>query len=119
MSILGLNSGYTVKYTLCLQEFPRASPLGTPSDKGLHFTVYPSSRPNTDTVYNFQADIRPGCAGEPADHPDGDAEELPHQHLPGQPRLHRPTPHTHLHPGQGDKLFWRSFNHFLKYHLTY
>ena len=39
MSVLGLNSGYTVKY----------NPL--PSGKGLYLTVYPSSRPNTDTVY--------------------------------------------------------------------
>ena len=55
MSVLGLNSGYTVKYTLCLQEFPRASPSGTPSGKGLYLTVYPSSRPNMDTI--FQTDI--------------------------------------------------------------
>ena len=62
----------------------------------------------------LQADVRPGCAGEPADHPDGDAEELPHQHLPGQPRLHRPPPHSHLHPRQGEQLFRKSFDHFLK-----
>ena len=35
---------------LHLQEFPRASPLGTPSGEGVYLTVYPSSRPNTDTV---------------------------------------------------------------------
>ena len=52
MSVLGHNLGYTVKYTLCLQEFPRASLSGTPSDKGLYLTVYPSSRLNTDTVYH-------------------------------------------------------------------
>ena len=34
--------------TLWLHEFPRASPLGTPSGKGLYLTVYPSSFPNTD-----------------------------------------------------------------------
>ena len=38
MSVLGLDSGYTVKY----------NPL--PSGKGLYLTVYPLSRPNTDTV---------------------------------------------------------------------
>ena len=36
--------------TLCLQEFPRASPSGTPSGKMLYLNVYPSSRPNTDTL---------------------------------------------------------------------
>ena len=35
---------------LCLQEFPLALPSGTPSGKGLYLTVYPSSRPNTDTM---------------------------------------------------------------------
>ena len=30
---------------LCLQELPRALPLGTPSGKGVYLTVYPSSRP--------------------------------------------------------------------------
>ena len=34
----------------CLKEFPRAWPSGTPSGKGLYLTIYPSSRPNTDTV---------------------------------------------------------------------
>ena len=51
MSVLGLDSGYTVKYPLRLQEFPRALPSGTPSGGGVYFTVYPSSRPNTDTVF--------------------------------------------------------------------
>ena len=36
MSVLGLDSGYTVKYN--------------PSGKGLYLTVYPSSGPNTDTI---------------------------------------------------------------------
>ena len=48
LSVLGLDFGYTVKYNL--QEFPGALPSGTPSDKGLYLTVYPSSRPNMDTV---------------------------------------------------------------------
>ena len=47
MSVLGLDSGYI---TLCLQEFSRASPSGTPSGKGLYLTVYPLSCPYTDTV---------------------------------------------------------------------
>ena len=34
-----------------LQEFPLALPSGTPSGEGVYFTVYSSSRPNTDTVY--------------------------------------------------------------------
>ena len=51
MSVLGPNSGCTVKYNPLLQEFARASPSGTPSAKGLYLTVYPSSRPNTDTEY--------------------------------------------------------------------
>ena len=34
------------------QEFSRASPLGTPSGKGLYLTIDPLSRPNTDTVYS-------------------------------------------------------------------
>ena len=40
MSLLGLNSGYTVKYG--------PLPLGVPSGKGLYLTIYPLSRPNTD-----------------------------------------------------------------------
>ena len=47
MSVLGLDSGYTVKY----------NPL--PSGKGLYLTLYPLSRPNTDTVY--AQDNRPNC----------------------------------------------------------
>ena len=47
MSILGPDLGHTVKYN------PLASGVssGTPSGKGLYLTVYPSSRPNTDTIY--------------------------------------------------------------------
>ena len=50
MSVLGLDLGYAVKYTIRFQDFPRASPLGTPSGEGVYLTAYPSSRPNTDTV---------------------------------------------------------------------
>ena len=38
-----------------IQEFPRASPWGTPSGEGVYLTVYPSSRPNTDTVHTAYA----------------------------------------------------------------
>ena len=40
MSVLGLDSGYTVKYPLRLQEFPRASPSGTPSGGGVYIWPY-------------------------------------------------------------------------------
>ena len=36
--------------TLCLKEFPRAKPEGTPEGKGLYLTVYPKSSPNTDII---------------------------------------------------------------------
>ena len=49
VTVLGQDEGYTVKYTLCLKEFLRAKPEGSPEGKGLYLTVYPSSRPNTDT----------------------------------------------------------------------
>ena len=32
-------------------NFPWAFPYGTPLGGGLYLNVYPSSRPNTDTVY--------------------------------------------------------------------
>ena len=38
---------------LRLQEFPWASPSGTLSGIGIYLTVYPSSRPITDTVCSF------------------------------------------------------------------
>ena len=53
VSVLGLDSGYTVNYNPYLQEFPQALPSGTPSGKGLYLTVYPFSCPNTDTVYSL------------------------------------------------------------------
>ena len=37
--------------TLCLQEFPWALLSGTSSGRGVYFTVYPSSCPNTDTIF--------------------------------------------------------------------
>ena len=42
MSVLGLDSGYTVKYN--------PLPSGVPSGKGLYLTLYPLSHPNTDTL---------------------------------------------------------------------
>ena len=51
MSVLGQDLGYTVKY----------NPL--PSGKGLYLTVYPSSRPNTDTVCLAILGYIHGCFG--------------------------------------------------------
>ena len=41
MSVLGLDSGYTVKYT------------PPPSGEGVYLTVYPSSRPNRELTENI------------------------------------------------------------------
>ena len=35
----------------CSQDFPRASPSGTTSGKGVYLTVYPSSHPNKHLVF--------------------------------------------------------------------
>ena len=48
MSVLGLKSVYTVKQGLSPQD---CCALGQSLGLRLYFTVYPSSRPNTDTVY--------------------------------------------------------------------
>ena len=50
MSVLGLNSGYTIKYNPLPSGVPSGLALRTVSGKGLYLTVYPSSCPNTDTV---------------------------------------------------------------------
>ena len=51
MPILGLGLGYTVKYNPLTSGVPSGLTLtGTSSGKGLYLAVYPSSRPNTDTV---------------------------------------------------------------------
>ena len=50
LSVLGLDSGYTVKYTHSPSGVPSALPSGTPSGEGVYLTVYPSSCPNMDTV---------------------------------------------------------------------
>ena len=42
LSILGIDLGYTFKYT--------PQPLGTPSGAGLYLPVVPSSRPNMAAV---------------------------------------------------------------------
>ena len=47
MSVLGLDSGCTVKYNF----LPSGVPSGTPSGKGLYLAVYPLFCPNTDTKY--------------------------------------------------------------------
>ena len=59
-SVLGtLNTVYCIRIrtrdirsniTLCLKEFPRAKPKGTPEVKGLYLTVYPELSPNTDII---------------------------------------------------------------------
>ena len=46
VSILGLDLGYTVK----LSPSPLENPSENPSGERLYLTVYPLSRPNTDTV---------------------------------------------------------------------
>ena len=55
MSVLGINSGYTVKYNPLPADVPLGFVLGTPSGKGLYLTVYPLSRPNTDTVKSWRS----------------------------------------------------------------
>ena len=47
MSVLGLDSGYRVKY----HHLPSGLSSGSPSGKGVYLTVYPLSRPNTDTIW--------------------------------------------------------------------
>ena len=54
LSVLGLNSGYTVKYTPSPSGVPSASPSGTPSGEGVYLTVYLSSRLNTDTIISHE-----------------------------------------------------------------
>ena len=54
MSVLGLDLGYTVKYN----PLPSGVPSGTSSCKGLYLFVYPSSCPNTDTVYKDPTKIK-------------------------------------------------------------
>ena len=36
--------------TLCLKEFLRMKPKGTPEGKGIYLTVYPKSSPSTDII---------------------------------------------------------------------
>ena len=43
VSVLGLDTGYTVKYSPSLE--------GTPKGRGLYLTVYPKSSPNTNSIY--------------------------------------------------------------------
>ena len=39
---------------LCLKEFPRAKPKGTPEGEGVYLTVYTESSPNTDSISFFK-----------------------------------------------------------------
>ena len=50
MSVLGLQSGYTVKYCGALGTF-----LGKSLGLRPYFTIHPASRPNTDTKFCFSA----------------------------------------------------------------
>ena len=50
MFVLGLNSGYTVKYNPLPSEVPSGFAIGILSGKGLYLTEYPLACPNTDTV---------------------------------------------------------------------
>ena len=50
VSVLGRKEGYSVKYTLCLKEFPRAKPEGAPEGEGVYLTVYPELSPNMDSI---------------------------------------------------------------------
>ena len=50
MSVLGLDLGYMVKYNPFPPRVPSGLALGNSFRQGLYLTVYPSSRPNTDTV---------------------------------------------------------------------
>ena len=55
ISVLGLNSGYTVKYTALPSRVPLGFAFG-----GVYLTVYPSSRPNTDKIKSaFGNDFQP------------------------------------------------------------
>ena len=53
LSVLWLNFGNTVKYSL--------SPSGVLSAERLNLTVYPSSCHNTDTVYRVRIQYSAGC----------------------------------------------------------
>ena len=35
---------------LCMKEFPKAKPKGTPESKGLYLTMYPNMSNNTDSI---------------------------------------------------------------------
>ena len=50
MSVLGLDSGYTVKYNPFPPRVPSGLALGNSFRQRVYLTVYPSSRPNTDTI---------------------------------------------------------------------
>ena len=50
VSVLGRGKGYRVKIPLCLKEFPRAKPKGTPEGKGVYLSVYPESSPNMNSI---------------------------------------------------------------------
>ena len=49
LSVFGLNLGYTVKFNPLPSGVPSGFALGNSFRQGLYVTVYPLSRPNTDT----------------------------------------------------------------------
>ena len=51
MSVLGLDLGYAVKYNPLPLGVPLGFALGNSFRQRVYLTIYPSSRPNTDTVY--------------------------------------------------------------------
>ena len=56
VSVLGQDGAYIQSnIPLCLKEFPRAKPEGTPDDKGLYLTVYPELSPYTDSISFLQS----------------------------------------------------------------
>ena len=50
VSVLGLNSGYTVKYNPLPEGVPEGETEGTPQGKGLYVNIYPELSPNTDII---------------------------------------------------------------------
>ena len=62
LSVLGLNTGYTVKYTPLPSGVPLGLALGNSFRQRVYLTLYPSSCPNTATVlYNVVQQHRVQC----------------------------------------------------------
>ena len=50
MSVLGLDLGYTVKYSPLPEGVPLGQPEGSPEGRWVYLTVYPESSPNTESI---------------------------------------------------------------------